>query len=847
MFAAMRCVALGSVVLLAASMRAQAAPQIWRLETKIDGDDNPLKVELDEHGALRVHGASGDATISIAATVSRANLHALRIAGVPTIVIEAATNAGDEGIVLERDTTSWKIVQRVALGAIGVDKEYGYELDVQPEGVYRYQTRPGYHRCDGKPAYLFAEGYTHDFGKFKRLSRIPTNVPDNAPVVGAVLDAASVTTPIVYRAGIASHQPGAHDAGELGIPSELDDGQTNTVWEEAFKASAGEGQFFTFEPRVAGAKASQLRIVPGNPAVSAHAVRRPRRLAVVWADGAVHVDLPDSNGAYVANLPAAIAGCVTVVLESTYGAMDAPTAIAELEVFADGERAGGGESLLAASVAAGVDMQSASQELARRGAAGVAALDTELGKSSDATARARLVRALFASHDPAAGPVLARAVEARHVRGTDLLDAITALGAFGQSTTLRGLAVDAKLDIPTRVAAVRALATKPDAALELAGSGPRQLRHAVIDVLIALDVDRLLDAARAQTSDSAAGDLYRAVTRRAHAQPTERARALSAMATALPAAHDYERRYRLIAALASLGDRAALDALPATLATTPGEQRAALAQVAAEAVAESPRADALPLALVLLRDRDPGVRLAALDAVAALAAAATFAGDDANRLDQTVDGTLASDTWPEVRRRAAQVLGDHCGRPAPAAALQAAVTRDPELDVRGDALAALVECRAASVATLLARTWTDGKAPLALRQRAVDLTVVLGDRALAAQLLTQFATWRGAALESPTALALAQNAANAIGRLAPPGAREALEAGLAEEAFPEIVAASAMGLGLLGPACPATTRAKLQRLARNEERQISVAAAHAAAVCGQPSSPPLVPGLPTSP
>jgi hypothetical protein len=120
-----------------------------------------------------------------------------------------------------------------------------------------------------------------------------------------------------------------------------------------------------------------------------------------------------------------------------------------------------------------------------------------------------------------------------------------------------------------------------------------------------------------------------------------------------------------------------------------------------------------------------------------------------------------------------------------------------------------------------------------LRQRAVDLSVALGDGGLAAQLVARFATWRGAALSSADALALAQNAAYAIGRLAPPGAREALEAGLGEEAFPEIVSAAATGLGLLGPACPATTRAKLKKLAHSEERQISVAAARAAAVCGK--------------
>ena len=169
---------------------------------------------------------------------------------------------------------------------------------------------------------------------------------------------------------------------------------------------------------------------------------------------------------------------------------------------------------------------------------------------------------------------------------------------------------------------------------------------------------------------------------------------------------------------------------------------------------------------------------------------------------------LASDPWPEVRRRAAQVLGDRCGRPGPAHALAVAIGRDPDLEVRGDALAALVQCKAPGAADVLAHVWNDTKLPSELRQRAVDLSVALGDRVLAQKLVALFATWRGGALASTEALALAQNAAYALGRLAPPGAADALLAALDDGAFPEIVAAAASGLGLLGPACPAPARSR---------------------------------------
>ena len=181
----------------------------------------------------------------------------------------------------------------------------------------------------------------------------------------------------------------------------------------------------------------------------------------------------------------------------------------------------------------------------------------------------------------------------------------------------------------------------------------------------------------------------------------------------------------------------------------------------------------------------------------------------------------------------AQVLGARCQRRGPALALADSVARDPDLDARGDALAALVECKAAGVGDLLAKVWDDRKLPVELRERAVDLVVVLGDQAVAARLVRKLDAWRGAALESEDALALAQNAAYAIGRLAPPGAADALLAALDDSAYPEIVAAAATGLGLMGPACPNTARPRLRLLAHSDERQVQTAAARAAAVCGR--------------
>ena len=88
-------------------------------------------------------------------------------------------------------------------------------------------------------------------------------------------------------------------------------------------------------------------------------------------------------------------------------------------------------------------------------------------------------------------------------------------------------------------------------------------------------------------------------------------------------------------------------------------------------------------------------------------------------------------------------------------------------------------------------------------------------------------------MTSAEALALAENAAYAIGRLAPPGAGDALLAAADDGSFPEIVAAAATGLGLMGPACPAKAQAKLRDLANSEDQQIQPAAVRAAAQCGK--------------
>jgi len=345
---------------------------------------------------------------------------------------------------------------------------------------------------------------------------------------------------------------------------------------------------------------------------------------------------------------------------------------------------------------------------------------------------------------------------------------------------------------------------------------------------------------------AASGDAWRAIVHGARRDPARRPAALAALVAQLPAANDYERRYRLVEGIATLGDAAALYKLATMLRALPTtNESAALRTVAARAFAAAPRRDASDFVLALVADPDPGVRLAALAALGSterggdasgpwVAASVTPPGTpDRDGVDRTIIGALASDRWPEVRQRAAEALAIRCQRPEAAKALESAVIADRDVTVSGAALAALVDCRAPSAATLLARVWDDAKLPLLLRARAVDLAIALGDPALGTKLVAKLAGWRGAAMSSADALELCRHAAPAIGHLAPPAAANALMDALEDSAFPEIVAAAAAGLGFLGPACPSAAKARLHTLSQSDEQQVSIAASRAFKQCGR--------------
>jgi hypothetical protein len=816
-FTSMRPALLG--LLFATTGVVHAAP-IATASEDIDGDGAKDTITLDADGTLVV----GKKTLKLAASKT-GRIEIGRRAGKAYVVVVFGSQAA---IVADG-----REVLRFPIGGVGLDADYGVDVAASDDWIIRYQTRPGVRRCDGKPALVFAEGF--DGAKFQRRSDLPTLVGTPTTVLAKV-DGPSAQ-PMIYLARVASHQIGAGDAGGLGIPAELDDGKPATMWREEL-GGTGKGQWFTFETRTRGAKAKQLRVVAGGKTFN-----RPRGLAIVGEKAAYRVELADTLDAQVVDLPDGIDGCVTVVLESTYGPDKGQTAIAEMSIYADGERASGGEAMLAKIIADGGDgALVAGQALAKRGAAGATALEAEILKTKDARARRRLLAVIAKIDDATAAPMLVRAATEGWAEGDALVDIVRALGRRGMFEELAQLASKSSLAIEARVAAAEAISADDPKSfallVDLAGTGPHALRKVVIERLANATMAQLIDAAQKETEAPSAGDLWRATTRRAKHVAADRPAALAAMQIALPAATDYERRYRLIDGVATLGDAAALRALQATLRALPaGSIGAALRQVAVAGAASAPRVEALSLVTGLANDPDPGVRLAVLSALAGteVDAATPWHAPDPDGIDRIIVAALATDTWPDVRRRAASSLGLRCQRPGPRTALVDALGKDKETQVRSDALVALVQCRALDIDKILAMVWDGTKMPVELRTQAVSLVAVLGDKKFGALLVRNFARWRSAAIsagdDGEAALELAVAAAPVIAILDAPGAVQALTEALYDEAFPEIVAAAATALGKLGPKCPASAKAKLVEISKSGS-DAARAAELAITVCG---------------
>src|SRR5262249_11188078 len=151
------------------------------------------------------------------------------------------------------------------------------------------------------------------------------------------------------------------------------------------------------------------------------------------------------------------------------------------------------------------------------------------------------------------------------------------------------------------------------------------------------------------------------------------------------------------------------------------------------------------------------------------------------------------DAWPVVRRAAADALAGRCGGAASNALVSAAP--DPDETVARAVLSALVRCRDPRAGALLLAVAKDEARGASFRAYAASL---LGP-GQADELLALFDRVRRDAVASEDALVVAEGAARARGRCAPPGPGGALVPAAAARTLP---GRRAGALGALAEPCP---------------------------------------------
>jgi HEAT repeat protein len=810
----------------------------------VDGDGKLDTVRIDPTGAVSIERAGGGGAFvpfGLTGTLGTTKLTSGG-KGRPYVVAVAQIGNGWEGVALRWDKGAMKEVWRGPLGPAGDDGEYEVWIEARASGLVRWQRRRDLDRCDGAETELFRESWDEGSRTWK-AARPSVRFPDSTATVKAVASPALGAG--WYRASGATTAAGAGDAGQLVAPRVLDDGNPATTWRED-RGGDGTGEMFTFRTTMKGGRAAAVRVVPG-----ATSGNRVRALHVIGKGATYRVELPDvaATEPVVATLPAPIEGCVTIAIAAVdrKGAANV-TSIAELAVIADVELApGGAETLLAQQVAkVGIAGDSAARALAGRGAPAVKALSELLAKG-DATTRPRILAALGKIHDPAVIAPVAEALSKGDIPSGDRKAAAEMLASLGPDgeRALTDVLANAK-DEDGRLAVARVLAkTQPARLLDVAGQGSRSFRAAIVELLAGAGITELRSAASAWGGDvarplPARADVFRAMAKAASAPSVtaeQRAATAKSMFEALEgwssadatgenkADELYELHYRLVAGVGAIGGSAEIRGLAAWLGRAGDSARTrALKRVAANALGNNGSADARLALANLAADKDAGTRLAAVRALAS---------DDGEEGDGAIATVLSTDVWPELRRAAASALGVRCQRRGPRDALDTALERDADLDVRIDSLTALVTCKADGIAARLLQIADNGKAEPDLRDRAIALYGQLGAKGATQQLLDRLDRWRGQAFSDESALRLAVRAVTALGVLGDGHAASAIMSAARDGAFPELQAAAATALGALGKACPRDAIVLLRGLAQSEQRSVSIAAKGAVKKCGR--------------
>jgi hypothetical protein len=751
-------------------------------------------------------------------------LRAEMVAGKPTVMVLTTT----ESYVFQQTRRGWQLILNTPVGRQGLDGEYSIGLELRADGIYRFQTRADLRDCGGALARTYLE-------RFNGQSFEPATSHVDAShfqVLNAVVSNSNRPTATIYRARTEVFNANASDASALVVPRELDDSDPSTFWSAGTRVI--DGLAFTYRSFVEGAEAVRITLQTSRNKNA----RRPRSMILESREHAYRLVFDDKppGTTFTVNLPEKLTGCLTLTLETSFGPKSQSFEMAELEVNSECDLLGTCERVLAETVGKGTrTASSAASQLRLMGPRGADGIGAELAIVSEPSARLRLLRTAMHIEDPRAWKLVADAIASDELRGSDLLDALKFIGGHGHGDACEHVFARADVDDAVRAAAITALsASEADdrQRLErLLGIGTFTTRRAVMRKLSELPTEDLIDMARAKLDARAASDLWESAILSARTE-AQHAGLLQAMLVELPAAADYERRYRLISGIASLGSPTELAAVRDLIEREQDDAfRSAYKHAIAEAFAREPRAGEVAALVSLFQDADPGVRRAAISA--ALALIPTAPEEVSAQFDMIATQVLAKDRWPELRVSITTLLALRCHAGGVQDTLTASASTDPDPKVRVASLDSLAICRPQDLVRFLLRLADSSKTPLEVRVHAVSLLGSADNVSEAGSaLLKRFERWHNAAIESEASLQLAVAAAYALGHLAPARARDVLMRALEDEAFPEVVAASADALALIGKPCPPLLAPRLAKLMTGDNQEVANAAARTRRVCG---------------
>ncbi|HEY2745479.1 MAG TPA: hypothetical protein VGL86_12675 [Polyangia bacterium] len=712
------------VALLPLLMAAQPVPPPPLAEARgdVDGDGRADRAFIERDGTLVVDDADGRERARVALGARSPIVHAdVRIVGVEGhVVVHARVELGHDHAIEAVLGDGGK--EKIVVGPTGTtrDGDSALRLRVDDAGIVRYQTAPGFSRCDGDDL-LFPERWDFAGKRFR-------GVTDEAPV-GTRLHA-TATAPSglagpplgLFRFTAASTDAtGEARADRLGAPRELEDGNPETVWHAGF-GPAAKGAWVTARTEAGAHEVRAVEIVPGKEAPKSVALilgpLPEQQFAVALGAGMQWVTLPAR----------AATTCMSVaVLEPDARA----NTLGEVRVFTEVDGPAGLERLVGDVAEMRANADGAAHLLVERGLEAARLVGAAL-PTAQGLGRRRLLQILATIGSEESAAALGKALET--AEGADRALIVAALGKMGAAGAKEAIRVygDESQTAEARADAALVLGQLggvPEAATALvagAGKGDAVVRAATMQSLArvyraapALVESALVESSAATAADEGrVGDLARSIgmaARRGVARPEGAAAIASAWARAPK--DGFALRLRLVRAVGDLGDPKLAGALGEAAHDRAAEVRAAAMTAAARVSGAAATVQAGA------GDADAGVRKAALAAASGTA--------DALPLGTRA---LGGDAWPMVRRTAAEALALACRAHGEARApLLRAVSgegksmagADPAEEVRRASLAALAHCAEVPLATYTA-VLAEKRQPIAVRELAAALVAKHG-------------------------------------------------------------------------------------------------------------------------